>query len=294
MSETCRLQQVSAAKNTGPLSPGGEGKSAGELACRFISDKGLAKSPPLDRLRAVHRTDVFEKHKTTPIPMNRRTLILLAVASLVTGAFGVGCKSTPPIGSMQLFNRQDLSDWNAFLSEEGVPMEDVWSVENGILICKGEPMGYLYTQSSYTSFALVVEWRWAPGTEPGNSGVLLRINGDPQPLPRSLEAQLQHGNAGDIYGFHGMKVNGDPSRLRVVENHSLGGRLIGVSKVQGNEKRPGEWNRYEIVLDGSNLTLTVNGKAVNSAYGCEVIPGPIGLQSEGGEIHFRKVQITPL
>ena len=60
------------------------------------------------------------------------------------------------------------------------------------------------------------------------------------------------------------------------------------------EKPPGEWNEYQITFDEGNLTLLVNGEKLNEADHCEVIPGKIGLQSEGGEIHFRKVKLTPI
>jgi hypothetical protein len=61
-----------------------------------------------------------------------------------------------------------------------------------------------------------------------------------------------------------------------------------------NEKAPGEWNTVEVVVDGPLVKVTVNDKLVNEATDCEVVAGPIGLQSEGGEIHFRKVEVTPL
>jgi hypothetical protein len=38
----------------------------------------------------------------------------------------------------------------------------------------------------------------------------------------------------------------------------------------------------------------VNGKKVNEARAATVLPGRIGLQSEGGEIHFRRVELVPL
>lgn len=51
---------------------------------------------------------------------------------------------------------------------------------------------------------LSFEWRWAPGSEPGNSGVLLRIAGEPETfMPKCVEAQLKHGSAGDIWAFYG-------------------------------------------------------------------------------------------
>jgi PII-like signaling protein len=38
----------------------------------------------------------------------------------------------------------------------------------------------------------------------------------------------------------------------------------------------------------------INGVKVNEAQGAEVVRGPIGFQSEGGEIHFRTIRIIPL
>ena len=67
-----------------------------------------------------------------------------------------------------------------------------------------------------------------------------------------------------------------------------------MSKITGNEEDPGQWNKYEITLQGGDLTLVVNGKKVNECTGCDVIAGQIGLQSEGGEIHFRTVKLVPL
>jgi hypothetical protein len=187
---------------------------------------------------------------------------------------------------IRLFNGRDLSGWEHFLVEDGAKMEDVWSVEDGILVCKGEPAGYLATRGEYESFRLVVEWRWPE--EPGNSGVLMRIAGEPAMLPSSVEAQLRSGSAGDMYGFQGFKIGGDPDRLSEV---SIGWAL---RKIEGNEKEPGEWNRYEITVDGDRIRIVLNGKLVNEATDCEVRAGKIGLQSEGGVIHFRTVTLTPI
>jgi len=198
-------------------------------------------------------------------------------------AAAAGAQSNQEI---QLFNGRDLSGWESFLVDENGKMEDVWIVEDGILVCKGEPRGHLHTADDYENFKLVVEWRWPE--EPGNSGVLMRITGEPAMLPNSVEAQLQSGNAGDMYGFQGFKIGGDEERLSEI---SIGWRL---GKIEGNENGPGEWNRYEITADGDRITLVVNGKLVNEAMNCDVRPGRIGLQSEGGVIHFRTVTLTPL
>ncbi len=220
-------------------------------------------------------------------------LTALSLALVVTCC--VSCSTLGSKGPAEaLFNGKDLSNWKAVLAKPDVKKEDVWSVRDGMIICKGEPLGFIQTEKAYTNFKLSVDWRWAPGQAPGNSGIFLRINGQPRPLPRCIECQLKSGDAGDLYGFHGMRINGDPARRKEGDLKDLGGKYIGVKKVLGNENPPGQWNTYQLVLNGGKLTVWVNGKKLNQAFDCEVISGPIGLQSEGGEIHFRNVLLTPL
>ncbi len=217
-----------------------------------------------------------------------RTIVLLFLACFQLAAF-----AQTQSEATALFNGKNLEAWEYYLVDPDLAMEDVWRVEDGLLICEGEPMGYLATEQAYTNFKLVVEWRWAPNQDPGNSGVLMRITGDPQALPMCVEAQLQHGNAGAIYGFHGFQVSGDPDRF--IENEKeLTGKLTGVNKIKDNEKPPGEWNRYEIYMLKGNLTLYINGEKVNEAHGLKIVPGKIGFQSEGGEVHFRTIQMLNL
>jgi hypothetical protein len=201
--------------------------------------------------------------------------------------------------AVRLFNGKDLAGWDHFLVDAKVDAADVWSVRDGVLVCKGDPVGYLYTRSEHTSFKLVVEWRWAPGAaarlgKTPNSGVLLRVTGPPKTIPRAYEAQLRSGDAGDLYGFWGLPLEGDPARRREAKGHELLGDMVGFSKAEAAEQPEGEWNLYEITLDGPSIVVFVNGKKVNEAKGAAVLPGRIGLQSEGGEIHFRRVEMVPI
>ena len=219
-------------------------------------------------------------------------LVVVMVSCIATPAAAPEAKPAPkPLG---LFNGKNLDGWGFYLVDPKVKMADVWSVKDGVLICKGEPLGYLCTNQDYTNFRLIVEWRWAPGGKPGNSGVLMRITGKPQGLPRCMEAQLQGADAGDLYGFHGFKIGGDPARLRFTPKHPMLGDFRALPKTAGNEKAPGEWNRYDITVQGGSVVVLVNGKELNRATDCEVIAGKIGLQSEGGEVHFRTVKLTQL
>jgi hypothetical protein len=198
-----------------------------------------------------------------------------------------------------LFDGKSLSGWTFYLVDPKVKMDEVWSVRDHMIVCKGEPLGYLMTKEKFTNFRLVVEWRWALGatTPPAktpNSGVLLRINGEARAIPRSYEAQLRSGDAGDLYGFWGMRLEGDPARARGRKGDTALGDMSGVAKAEGSENPVGQWNRYEITLDETKLTVVVNDRKVNEATAMDVVPGSVGLQSEGGEIHFRKVELTPL
>ncbi|MDX1680822.1 MAG: DUF1080 domain-containing protein [Akkermansiaceae bacterium] len=200
---------------------------------------------------------------------------------------------------VELFNGENLEGWSSVLwsedgSAESLSKEDVWSVEDGVLICKGKPLGYLQTTEDYQDYVLNLEWRWAPGTTPTNSGVLLRIAEAPETfLPKCVEAQLQHGNAGDLYGFFGASLEGDSERYQLIESEKIGD-FHAVKKMKSLEKSPGEWNHYRIKVHGDTIKLHINGELANEGHGIDVLAGPIGLQSEGSEIHFRNVRVEPL
>jgi len=227
-----------------------------------------------------------------PTPNLRRPL-LLALAGLTL----VSCSSPQPgahRGTQVLFNGKDLAGWTPVLQDPSVKPESVWSVRDGILMCKGEPLGYLASTESYTHYRLEAEYRWAPGQTPGNSGLFGRVNGPAKALPRCLEVQLKHGNAGDVLGLHGMKVSGPADRYQFIANHEVAGDINIVGRIKGAEELPGQWNKVEVLVHEDRVKVWFNGKLVNEAYAAELVPGPVGLQSEGGEIHFRNVRITRL
>ncbi len=232
--------------------------------------------------------------------MRRITSLLVAItviASICTAATAQdepAKKKKRASKAVALFDGKSLTGWECFAGAPDVKMEDIWSVRDGILVCKGEPLGYLFTKEDYTNYKLMVVWRWAPGTEGGNSGILLRITGDSVSfLPKCAECQLKKGSAGDLYGFYGRKLTGDEDRFKAIEHDKLG-TILAVGKIEDAEKEPGKWNKAQITVKGGDIAVMVNGKEVNRATGCDIVPGRIGLQSEGGEIHFRAVRLIPL
>ena len=199
-------------------------------------------------------------------------------------------------GAIDLLASKNLDDWDFFLND-GAKKEDIWSfTEEGTLYCKGVPMGYLCTKKDYRDFKLTVQWRWPEGVEPTNSGILMRINGQPKALPRCVEAQLAFGNAGDIWTFHNMELEGyDKARF----THNTPGRVLtgearGVKKLVNAERPAGRWNTYEILCQDETLVISVNGTIVNWTKDLEDVAGKIAFQSEGGPIEFRNAVLTPL
>jgi len=223
---------------------------------------------------------------------------LFPLLSTVALALGLTACSTSPSkhsrAPMELFNGRDLDGWQHALAEPAVPRDAVWAVRDGMIVCQGEPLGVLYTQATFTDFRLVVEYRWGVADKPGNSGILTRINGPTRALPRCAEVQLQHGSAGDILGLQGMAVAAGQPRFFGIKAHKVAGDIAGVKKLADTEKPAGEWNRVEVLAQNSCYTVWMNGQQINEASGVEVCAGPVGLQSEGGEIHFRRVTLTPL
>lgn len=230
--------------------------------------------------------------------MNMRQISIVGplLAALLVLAFGVvggaaspgpGVRGLEPVfgGKIALFDGRSLAGWRSHFRDGSEDSAQAWSVVDGILVCNGQPIGYLQTEMEFENFELVVEWRFDPTRGAGNSGVLLRTTGKDTVWPNSIEAQLHSRNAGDIWNIGEFPMKADPSRTR--------GRRT-VKAHETNEKPLGEWNRYRIRLDRGELTLEVNGLVQNEATACREMPGRIGLQSEGAYIEFRTVELRPI
>jgi hypothetical protein len=184
----------------------------------------------------------------------------------------------------RLFNGKDLEGWSFDVVTSKVAGGEIWSVKDGILVCSGRPPSVLRSKEDFANYQLVLEWRWA--AKPGNSGVLVHAS-TPREMyvwPKSIEVQLRHGDAGDFW-LLGETIRETPGKRE---------ERRWVNLADGAEKPAGEWNAMTIRCQGDALLVHVNGTKVNEAKGLSVAKGAICLQSEGAEIHFRKVEITPL
>jgi hypothetical protein len=187
--------------------------------------------------------------------------------------------------------REDLGlVWRAYPSEalsrrEGESGSPVWHVERGmasdgdveefVLICSGHPRGFLWTAERFGDFELRGEWRY-PKDADGNSGFLLFAQAEERLWPTSIQIQLHQPKAGSIF------PSGDARTDNVVE-------------VETSPARPiGQWNECRIVCRGGTITMEMNGRRVGEVRGAWPAAGHLALQSEGAEVHFRRLRIRRL
>ncbi len=165
-----------------------------------------------------------------------------------------------------------------------------------------------------------------------DSGVLLHCQGPDGntaadfngPWMRSVEFQIIQGGVGDLILVGGYDATGDQIVPKITVTAAKdrdgedvfdpkgsprefqGGRInwfgrdpdwsdtLGFRGKQDVEKPTGQWNRIEAICEGGNITNIVNGKIVNAGTNCSLRRGKIIFQSEGAEIYFRKIELTPL
>lgn len=219
---------------------------------------------------------------------------LMMVGILVSGwGFSQG---EEPAQWVDLFNGKDLTGWVNVNTAE-----DTWSVRDGLLVCKGQPIGVMRTEKQYENFLLHIEWMHLEAG--GNSGVFAWSEGtvpEGRELPKGMEVQMleldwpnQHpdrrGNPAPIAYVHGelFGANG----LTATPDNPRGDRS---KSIENRCKGRGEWNVYDAVFVDGVVKLAVNGKFVNGVSQSSVKKGYLCLESEGAEIHFRNIRILEL
>ena len=199
-----------------------------------------------------------------------------------------------------LFDGRTLAGWHVDVpaADTSPRLRSPFLVRDGNLVTLGEPRGHLITDTVYRDYRLEVEYRF-PGA-PGNAGVLVHAS-TPRALygmfPKSIEVQMESGNAGDFWCIvEDIRVpdmvqrRGPPETWGVTEGKAR--RIVNLT--DGSEKPLGAWNRMVIEAVGREITVWVNGDLVNHGTDATADHGQIALQSEGAEVEFRKIVLTPI
>ena len=193
------------------------------------------------------------------------TKLLGTVAFCTLTAFSsITLAQTDKDGFINLIDGQSLNGWSIIGNGS-------WVVGNG-LVEGNKAMGFLVSDQSYKNFVIRAEF-WA--NEDANSGIFLRCQD---------RTKVTSDNAYEVNIFD----------KRPDQNYATGA-IVDVAKVNPVPKAAGKWNTFEITANGSHFKVVMNGVVtVADGQDSKFTEGPIALQSAGGIVKFRKLQIKPL
>lgn len=262
----------------------------------------------------------------------KKSLIQITLLALILG-MGIGCSQKPTDSWVQLFNGQNLENWDLQLGSslganfdslaQAATVENVFTIveENGekLIRISGEINGALATKESYENYHLQLVYRWGETVYSSrNSGLLYHSFG---PFGAAfgtwmanIECQLMHENLGDTY----LMVNTTCETNAVQDTttqqfyftagaapvqfgEQANGRMI--RKSIDAEKPLGGWNTVDLYCVGRTSVHVVNGVTVmiNNNTGIftdggiqPLTGGKIQIQSEGAEMFVKQVAIQPI
>ncbi|MEZ4962638.1 MAG: family 16 glycoside hydrolase [Saprospiraceae bacterium] len=188
----------------------------------------------------------------------------------------------------------------------------------------GEQFGGISTKDEFENYHLHLEFKWGKHkyhpkeNAKMDSGVLYHANGEHGVdwgfWMQSQEFQIQEGDCGDYWGVAGAVMDvpvlkkGDKDWVfdpkgdmtTFIDNSAVGRHAI---KNPDAERPTGAWNSIDLYCYGDTAIHVVNGKVVMVLYhsrrplgnGFEPLTkGKIQLQSEGAEIFYKSIRITPI
>lgn len=202
--------------------------------------------------------------------------------------------------SKSLFNGKNLKGWHVDVPEmdKDPKARNPFIIRDGLLVSLGTPGGHLITDKKYKNFRIEVTYRFS--ATPGNCGLLVFAS-TPRALyemfPKSIEVQLMSEQAGDFWCIQeDITVPDMEARRGPKENWGVNGEKLRRVKnlTDGSEKPIGEWNTVVVECVENSIKVWVNNDLVNYGYDATASIGQIALQSEGSEVEFRKVVLTPI
>jgi len=200
-----------------------------------------------------------------------------------------------------LFNGVDLSGWqmSTIRNQPGRDDPGSFAVRDGALVARpGSDLGVLwFTEPAPANFRLQLDWQTSELTD--NSGVFVRFL-DPESWGYNNSAWVAIDTGLEIQIDALARPDGSPL-------HATGG-IYGFCAPADVEtlplRPPGEWNHYDIEVDGQRYRVSLNGKIVTD-YEFEpglderfperaLEPTPqaprfVGLQTHLGNIAFRNI-----
>jgi HEAT repeat protein len=190
-------------------------------------------------------------------------------------------------GFVALFNGRNLNNW--------IGNKDSYIAEDAMIVVKpGDGSGgNLYTEKEYSDFIFRFEFQLTPAANNG-LGIRTPLTGDAAYV--GMELQILDDTA-PVY-----------ANLQPYQYH---GSVYGViAAKRGFQKPVGEWNFQEVRIQGTQITITLNGTVIvdgdlagprdngtldhNDHPGLKNAKGYIGFLGHGSALKFRNIRIKDL
>lgn len=185
------------------------------------------------------------------------------------------------VEGVELLTSDLAKTWKSYPLEMPVGMEATWTLtretpeSEPILICNGRTKGFLWTIEKFEDFEFTAEWKYPKDTD-GNSGFLIHTQQEERVWPTSVQIQLHQPKAGSIF------PSGDAMTDNILEAPPELARPINT------------WNECRVISLSGRISIEVNGKRAGEVTGAKPSSGHLALQSEGSEVHFRRLWIRRL
>ena len=186
-------------------------------------------------------------------------------------------------GFTPIFDGKSLAGW--------VGATDGYEVEDGAITCKPKGGGNLYTEKEYADFVLRFEFQLTPGANNG-LGIRAPLKGDAAYVGMELQV-----------------LDDSAERYKNLKPYQYHGSIYGVVPAKRGQQKPvGEWNEQEVICDGRQMKVILNGKTIvdanldeigkpvdgNKHPGLENKQGHIGFLGHGSKVSFRNLRIKEL
>lgn len=207
----------------------------------------------------------------------------ILIASMILAGAAMAAED----GFVSLFDGKTLAGWQ-LVGGRGPG----YIVEHGTIVCPKDGGGNLYTKKQYSNFIFRFGFKMEPG---GNNGVGIRAPLTGDAAYQGMEIQiLDH----DHVQYKG--------KIKPTQRH---GSVYDVFPANGEALQPaGEWNEEEIRVDGSKVTVTLNGKVISESDLSTVTDaavlkkhpgllrktGYLGFLGHGSRVEFRNLRLKEL
>lgn len=204
----------------------------------------------------------------------------LRIAPIVALICTSACLAEQELTMRSLFNGKDLTGWKG----------NSYVVEDGAIVCKPEGDNLnLMTEETFSNYVLEFEFKLTPGA---NNGLGIHYPGSGDGAYTGMEIQILDSTAPKYKDLKDYQLHGGLYTLKAAK--------------QGFLKPVGEWNHERVTVNGSSLTVEVNGTTVLTAdldevsashpehVGVKRRAGHIGWMGHGDKVSFRNIQIGEL